>query len=203
MLADGRTLVAARIFFSAGKVFAVATMAALLMLLPLMLSAAMPGVVSTEEANTIFSAAKTDAAAQHKNVLLVFSASWCPPCHLYEGFLEDPAMKPLMEKAFVIRTLDVGEKPTDKKHANTPGAEELRGTLTVPTPGFPYIAMLKPDGTLITDSMRPVRKAKLDIGYPYAPEEIDWYMKMMKKAAPALSAEELKQMDKWLRKHGQ
>ena len=45
-----------------------------------------------QTAADLFAHAKADARAEHKNVLAVFSASWCGPCKLYERFLEDPRL---------------------------------------------------------------------------------------------------------------
>jgi hypothetical protein len=38
-----------------------------------------------------------------------------------------------------------------------------------------------------------------NIGYPNQPEEIDWFLHMMKKAAPGISAEDLKTIETALR----
>lgn len=72
-------------------------------------------------ADEMFAKAKAEARQQHKHILMVFSASWCGPCKMYERFLEDPQMKPITDKAFVVDRIDVGERPGDLTHADTPG----------------------------------------------------------------------------------
>ncbi len=153
-------------------------------------------------ADALFAQAKTEAAQQHKNVLLVFSASWCGPCKFYERFLEDPQMKPLAEKAFVIERIDVGERPNDPKHSDTPGGVRLRGALgAVQEPGFPFIVITDAQGSPLATSYRN-GKPDDNIGYPVLPQEIDWYIEMLKRGAPALSAEDLAATSAWLQTHG-
>ena len=65
-----------------------------------------------QTADAMFAHAKAQARTEHKRILLVFSASWCGPCKLYERFLQDPQMKPITEKAFVVQRIDVGESRT-------------------------------------------------------------------------------------------
>ncbi len=149
-------------------------------------------------AGDIMAQAKSEAAAQHKNILVTFSASWCGPCHLFEKFLDDPQTGPIMNKAFVIVRLDVGERPGDARHADTPGAEAYRTTLAGPDPGFPYIAMLDASGKPIVDSLRPDHGKKENVGYPAIPVEVAWFMEMLHKAAPSLTPAETASVQTWL-----
>lgn len=156
-----------------------------------------------ETADSLFAQAKAAAESKHSNVLLVFSASWCGPCKLYERFLEDPQMKSIAEKAFVIQRIDVGEREGDPRHADTPGGGALRSALGgVGEPGFPFLVMTDGSGAPIVNSYRNGNTGD-NIGYPVLPQEIDWYLEMMKRAAPSLSAEDLATTRTWLRKHAQ
>jgi thiol-disulfide isomerase/thioredoxin len=154
-----------------------------------------------QTANDLFASAKAEAKTEHKNVLLVFSASWCGPCKLYERFLEDPAMKSITEKAFVVQRIDVGERPEDSRHSDTPGGAALRSSLGADRePGFPFLVMTDDEGNPIINSYRNGDKDG-NIGYPALPAEIDWYLVMLKRAAPSLSSDDLVATRTWLRKH--
>jgi len=156
-------------------------------------------------ANDILAQARATAAAQHKNILLVFSASWCGPCHMFKHFLDDPAIAPIMNKAFVITTLDADEHPTDTKHHDTPGAVDLRASLGGSAGvGIPYIVILNPAGHPIINSLRPDPKAPAggNIGYPAVPAEIDWFMQMLQKSAPTLTLQDTATIHAWLTAHG-
>ena len=156
---------------------------------------------SPDTADALFTQAKAAAKSEHKNILMVFSASWCGPCKLYERFLEDPQMRPITEKAFVVQRIDVGEHANDPKHANTPGGAELRSTLGgVGEPGFPFLIITDENGQPIVNSYRNGNKDN-NVGYPASPAEIDWYLGMLKRDAPALSPEDLAATRAWLNKH--
>jgi len=163
---------------------------------------AVPAVAAPPaSADAIFAQAKTEAAAQHKNILMVFSASWCGPCKLYERFLEDPQMKPITERAFVVERIDVGERPNDPNHADTPGGVALRTALGAASePGFPFIVITDDAGTPLVNSYQN-GNTNDNIGYPALPSEVDWYITMLKRAAPALTPEDLKATHDWLQKH--
>jgi thiol-disulfide isomerase/thioredoxin len=171
-------------------------------LLSLAIVLALPAFAAPpESADALFARARAEAHAEHKNVLLVFSASWCGPCHLYERFLEDPQMEPITEKAFVLQRIDVGERPGDNRHADTPGGEHLRSTLgAVGEPGFPFLVITDDSGKPIVNSYRNGDKDD-NVGYPALPTEIDWYIEMLKRGAPSLPASDLDATRTWLKMH--
>jgi hypothetical protein len=159
-----------------------------------------PGPSSAE----ILHRAEEQARAEHKNILIEFGASWCGNCRLYERFLADPQMHPLMSQSFVFTTMITGEHTGDTMHANTPGGVDFESSIGGREAGWPYLAMLDADGKPIVDSMRPDAKAKSGkdhIGYPATPEEIDWFVEMLRRGAPSLNQQDLASVHAWLTAH--
>jgi thiol-disulfide isomerase/thioredoxin len=153
-------------------------------------------------ADEILTQLKSQAAAEHKNILISFGASWCGNCHMFDKFLADPAIHPILDKAFVFGDLISGEREGDKRHANTPGAQKLEELLGGKDVGVPFIVLLDASGSPITNSLRPNGHGNSDnIGYPDASYEIDWFMQMLKKAAPTLSAQDSATIRNWLTAH--
>lgn len=186
-LYTGESLLASQIKLFIAALFAIATLLAT--------------QAFAQSADALFAQSKTAAAAEHKNVLLVFSASWCGPCKLYERFLEDPEMMAITAKAFVVQRIDVGEQPGDPKHADTPDGVALRTALGAQgEPGYPFIVITDANGNPIVNSYRN-GIADDNIGYPAVPKEFDWYIEMLKHAAPALSPAELAATRNWLQAH--
>jgi thiol:disulfide interchange protein len=160
-----------------------------------------PATAAPDSADTLFAQAKGEASQAHKNILLAFSASWCGPCKMYERFLEDGQMRAITEKAFVVVRVDVGEHEGDPHHADTPGGVKLRTALgAAGEPGFPFLVMTDEQGNPIVNSYRN-GNTNNNVGYPAAPEEIDWYIEMLKRAAPGLSAADLSATRAWLQAH--
>ena len=192
------TLRSIRIGCSSGAlILALASMA-----LPLAARAAAPD--AGPSAAEILHRAEGQAQAEHKNILLDFDASWCGNCKLYDRFRDDPQMQPLLSRAFVFATMDTGERPRDKKHADTPGGVAFEGSIGGKDAGWPFIVMLDASGQPIVDSNRPDRTAKSgksNIGYPAAPEEVDWFTEMLRRGAPSLSRQDLAGVHAWLTAH--
>jgi thiol:disulfide interchange protein len=75
-----------------------------------------------ENADQIMAQLKSRAAAEQKNILLSFSASWCVNCRLFDGFLADRAIHPILDRVFVIGDMTAGEHAGDNRLTNTLGA---------------------------------------------------------------------------------
>jgi hypothetical protein len=103
-------------------------------------------------------------------------------------------------KYFVIARVDVQEHG-DKAVLNTPGGPELETALGSKGSGLPFFAFLDASGKLIVNSNRPVKgkPAGVNIGHPMEPEEVDWFMAMLKQAVPALTPDEARVIENYLR----
>jgi thiol-disulfide isomerase/thioredoxin len=150
-------------------------------------------------ADEVLVQAKAKALAEDKAIFLHFGASWCGWCSKLDAFLERPGIKPVFEKYFIPVKLVVQENEKNKALEN-PGAEALLKKLGGPA-GLPYFAFLDTHGAVIVNSRRPsaVREDGENIGYPGQPIEIDWFMQMIRKAAPKISEEDLKTIEAALR----
>jgi hypothetical protein len=104
----------------------------------------------------------------------------------------------VFEKYFVAVKLVVQENDKKKALENS-GGDALLAKLGGPD-GLPYSAFLDVHGGLIINSKRPsVVGNEENIGFPAQPEEIDWLVKMMRKAAPQMASEDLKTIEDALR----
>jgi thiol-disulfide isomerase/thioredoxin len=162
-----------------------------------------PVVAPPPSADVVLTQAQATAKAEQKKILLVFHASWCGPCHMFEKFLDEPQVHSVMEKSFVIVQLDVFENEKDKLHASSPGGELEMGKLGGRGQGVPYFAMLDETGEWIADSKMPAGDGPPEnLGYPSGSAQIDWFIHMVKKAAPAMPTEDVKTLRDFLEKHG-
>ena len=144
-------------------------------------------------ADKLMDEAKQKAISEGKNVFLMFSTTGCSWCKVLKSFIDSDEIKPVFTKHFVPVTLMLGND------ANTnPGAtvyEKKYG----PTEGVPYHAFITPDGKEIVDSKENGDGG--NIGYPAAPNEIAWFMAMLKKAAPKMTSEELNTIETKLKSY--
>jgi len=151
-------------------------------------------------AKQVLDSATAQAAAQHRNVFLIFGASWCGWCKRLDRFIEAPTIQPIFARHFVIARIDVQER-NDKASLNTPGGEALEAQFGSKGPGLPFFAFLDEHGELIANSNRPVpgKSDGENIGHPMAPEEVDHFMWMLRKAVPALSPADAQVIETYLR----
>ena len=93
------------------------------------------------------------------------------------------------------------QEQADKIPLNNVGGEEVMARLGGKNVGLPFFAFLDANGDGIVNSLRPVagKPKPENIGHPFQPEEVDWFMVMVKKAAPAMPPDEAKALEHWLR----
>jgi hypothetical protein len=150
-------------------------------------------------ADALIATAKAKAAVEKKAIYLHFGASWCGWCKRLDTFLERGDIKPVFEKYFVPVKMVVQESENNKAQENA-GAESWLKRVGGPEE-LPFSAFLDSKGTLIVNSKRPSDGGSVggNIGYPSESEEIDWFVAMMKRAAPKITPEDLKVIDTALR----
>jgi thioredoxin-related protein len=79
-----------------------------------------PDVYDTKaDGNVQVATALKKAAAEHKNVMLVFGANWCPWCHrLHDKFVSDAAVAKALKKNFEVVEIDVNTRNGTKRNAD-------------------------------------------------------------------------------------
>lgn len=150
----------------------------------LLATLASAAIADTPSADKVLGDAKAQAKKEHKNVLVIFHASWCGWCHKLDDMLADKTVGPLVTKQYVVVHLTVDESPNKKADEN-PGASAVRDSLGGGKAGLPFYAVINPKGDTLTSSVAPKSG---NIGYPAAPEEIAYFMGMLDKSAPKMSA---------------
>ncbi len=172
------------------------------LLLPLLMCIAAQAAQQRPSADQVLTAAKSAAAEQHKNIFLVFGASWCAPCHEMEKFMEDGKIRPILEKYFVMASLSIEEEHGKHPELNSPGGEKLVADFGGQNAGVPFLVILDERGQLLVNSNRPVKgKSKGEnVGYPALPVEIDWFMQMLRKTVPNLTEPDAHTIENWLRR---
>jgi hypothetical protein len=90
---------------------------------------------------------------------------------------------------------------TEKKKLENPGGDEVLDKLGGKGAGLPFFAFVDAKGELIVNAKRPVegKEGGANIGHPFAPEEVDWFMTMLKKAAPKIAEKETSTIHEWLK----
>jgi thiol-disulfide isomerase/thioredoxin len=157
------------------------------------------------KAEQVLADARNRATEQHKTVFLIFGASWCPTCHDLDTFLDAPEIHPILDKYFVIAKVSVLEEAGGKPELNNPGSEQLLGKFGGIGPGgavsLPFLVVVDAKGIPLVNSKRPVpgKREGADIDFPPSPDDLQWYMSMLKKGAPEMTEEESQTVSRWLR----
>jgi thioredoxin 1 len=86
-------------------------------------------------------AARAQAAREGKRVAIVFGADWCPDCYAFESSLKHRLVAPIVDPAFVIVKVSVGNRNRN--------LELMEGYGMVVENGIPAVAVLEPDGRLV------------------------------------------------------
>jgi thiol-disulfide isomerase/thioredoxin len=154
--------------------------------LTLLISGILIAQTTPEPANKILDAAIKQAAAEKKNVMIVFHASWCGWCKKFDASLSDPACKDFFEKSFVIKHLTILENGEMKKTEN-PGAKELYDA-NGGKDGIPYFLIYDKTGKLLANSKMKAASGganakESNIGCPASKEEVAFFIDLLKKTS--------------------
>ena len=89
----------------------------------------------------------------------------------------------------------------EKASLNNAGGGAVMAQVGGKDAGLPFIALLDAKGGLIINGRKPVagKTGGDNIGHPFQPQEIEWFMTMLEKAAPAMSRADRKTLEDWLK----
>jgi thiol-disulfide isomerase/thioredoxin len=172
----------------------------------LMIAVAAAAAQKLPKAEEILKDAKLKAADKNKAIYLIFGASWCEACHQLDSFLGAPAVAVIFDKYFIIAKVSVGEAAAGHPAWDNPGSDSLMmkygGVTASGEAGLPFIALLDQKAKLIVNSNNPKKGKNADAGtgFPTEPAEIDWFLSMLKKAAPAITEDETRTIQEGLKK---
>jgi hypothetical protein len=85
------------------------------------------------------------------------------------------------------------------KHLENPGGDALLNRLGGRGQGLPFFAFADQKGKLIVNTLRAGPSGGGNIGHPFAPEEIDWFLTMLDRAAPGIVPADRTTIERWLR----
>lgn len=154
-----------------------------------------------EKAKDILDPALKDAEASHRNVLLIFHASWCSWCRKLDAVLETPEVKKVIGEDYVVVHLDVQERGDKVRMLENPGAQDVMDGLGGAKSGLPFYAFLDGKGKKIADSMIEGPSGE-NVGYPGSDEEIALFGRLLKETSRRMTEEQRTLVLKHFHKEG-
>lgn len=157
-----------------------------------LISTAVAGQTTPATAAAILQDAQLSASKQNKNILILFTASWCGWCHKLDKSLDDSSCKSFFEENYVIRHIVVDETK-DKKHLENPGGGEMKKQYHGEGLGIPFWLVFDKEGQLLADSK--IRKEGEgpekgeNTGCPATSEEVDHFISVLKKTSRMTDAQ--------------
>lgn len=150
-----------------------------ILLLSLLFLVPLANVTAQETAAAILQKAQAQAKKEHKNVFVMFHASWCGWCKKMEKNMESEACKKLFDDNYVTTQLTVQESPKNKSLEN-PGADALLETYKGTKAGLPFWVILDPTGKVLADSFN---AAGENLGCPSSADEVAEFKTKLKKTS--------------------
>lgn len=141
--------------------------------------------ITPDASGVVMKTALTKAQVEHKNVILIFHASWCGWCKKMAASIVDPTCAKLFDDNYVVVYLDVMEH-AGKEDLENPGAMDvLKGYGGDPNGGIPYWLVLDAKGKALGNSYMPHADgtpgtSKDNVGCPAADNEVTYFTSLLK-----------------------
>ncbi|MCW3058613.1 MAG: hypothetical protein JWQ02_434 [Capsulimonas sp.] len=148
------------------------------------------------DAHALLKAAQDNAAKDGKSVLLVFHASWCGPCFMLHRYLEDPKVKQVLDKHFVVQDLDIWEEGDKKKEWENPGGTDIYKQYGGPN-SVPFYVVMDGGGKKLGDSLHNGE----NMGMPTQTGDVQFFLDTLKMAQPKLTNTEVALLKDELKRH--
>jgi thioredoxin-related protein len=150
-----------------------------------------------DSAQSIIKTAIDEARSSKKNVLIIFHATWCGWCKRLEAVLENPEIKSIIDKNYIVAKLDVRERGEKIQTDENPGGIDILEKFEGANSGIPYYVFLDKKGKMIANSN--VMPKNQNIGYPGSKEEIAAFIKLLKKTSFQMTDKERNKISKYLK----
>jgi len=138
-----------------------------------------------QDAEIVFAAGLAQAKRESKRVLLHVGAPWCGWCRVLERFLREN------ERLFAADLIDLKIDQDRMTHA----VKLIKRLRTAKSAGIPWIAVLDADGKMLATSDMP---KKGNTGFPSDPDEIQYFVGMLRTASQRTTPEQLAAIEKKL-----
>jgi thiol:disulfide interchange protein len=153
--------------------------------------------VQAPPARQVLDAALTKAKAEHKNVFVHFSASWCGWCHKLEAFMKTDEGQLLQQYAVDVQLVVLESK--GKELLEHPGGQDLLKAWGGDRGGIPFYVFLDDTGTVLVNSNNMPNGG--NIGYPANAVEVKAFEGVLVKGVPKLPAATRNRILAWITGH--
>ncbi len=139
-------------------------------------------------AGAAVSDAVAEASGRQRRLLLVFHASWCVYCRLFDRLLTHRDAAPIIERHFEVLHLRAQERQKLRQDQQLAGADDVYHSFAPAGAGLPYMVVLGDGSKKIADS---IMASGESFGFPVEPAELNGFDVMLRAGAPDIIRSEL------------